>query len=101
MILNKAIIRDSFLITFVVSIVILMSCMLGDSVAMPVQVALGADGKQIHDSQNMTLFATHPCAIFLSIIAVFFVSMLMLGYLCHGETSEEFEERRGEYYKKR
>lgn len=101
MILNKTIIRDSFFVTFVVSVLILTCCMLADGVSMPIQVALGADGKQIHDSQNMTLFAAHPCSIFLSIIAVFFVSMLMLSYLCHGETFEEFEERRGEYYKKR
>lgn len=83
--MNRLIVFDSLKVTFVVSMVLLMGCMMGDAVSEPVQIVLGANGQEIHDSQNITFISQNISLIVCSIIGTFVVSLLMLKYLQHGE----------------
>lgn len=83
--MRSLIIRDSLFVTLVVSIVILMAAMLGDGVSAPIQAVLGADGKEIHDSQTMVFFGNNVGLVVLMILGTFFSSIWMLTYLRHGE----------------
>lgn len=83
--MNKTILRDSLLVTFIVSIVVLMGCMFGDGVSAPIQAALGSNSQEIHDSQNMTLLSDKIEFVILAIIGIFALSIVMLKYLKHGE----------------
>lgn len=58
--MNKTVLKDSLLVTLVITAIVLGCSVMADAVSEPVQIIGGLTSKQIKDSQNITLLLSHP-----------------------------------------
>lgn len=83
--MRRIVVLDSLKVTVIVSAVIITCSILADFTSQPVQLALGVNGEQIRESQNLVFFSNHLGFVFFSIFGTFGLSCCMLSYLEHGK----------------